>query len=380
MLTSKKLTLLHAVRGFAAFYVVVFHAKFALWSGGKEYLTKYPQKEWNLWDYLVFAVDMLSSNGTAMVIVFFVLSGFFISYSFDKNKWQLKDFYINRLIRIYVPFLFSLFFAIGVLFLVKEINPALADKNFDRQFNHELAAAFYNLNFKGLISSLFFLPFGKNDYIGFNMVYWSLLYEAIFYLLIPITINRLKPYLLFSLLTLGLSYFFSNKFPIFRYFLEFSIYFAAGLSLFHFIKARPGFKPLPALLFAGVLALCFGAVIGLGLINQIRLSHVVAGVLSIGLILYIINYEVRENFITTIFKKLGLISYTLYLFHFPVLILTYAILTKLTGEYLFYERIYWVGVLAAVLISYPVYFLVEDKSLRLISKLKRKPASVPVLK
>ncbi|KAA9327384.1 acyltransferase family protein [Adhaeribacter soli] len=372
MLSNEKMPLLHAVRGFAAFYVVVFHAKYALWSGGKDYISKFPRSEWGIFDYLTFALDMLSANGTAMVIVFFVLSGFFIAYSFDKNAWPLKDFFINRAIRIYVPFLFSVLLAVGVLWVIKETNPVLTEPNVDRQFNNRIAAAFTNLNFAGVVSSLFFLPYGQNKYIGFNMVYWSLLYEAIFYLLIPVTINRLKPYLLISIGALFISSFYRTDFPLLRYFLEFSIYFAAGLSLFHYMKANPGKKPMPETLLQLVMIALFLATVLFGLLDWIRWGHILAGALSILLIIYIINYDVRENLVIRFFKKLGVISYTLYLIHFPILILLYSMLNKITGVFVFYDRIYWIGVAIATLVSFPLYALIEEKSIRVISTLKKK--------
>lgn len=380
MLSSKKLSLLHAVRGFAAFYVVVFHAKFALWSGGKEYLSNFPRSEWGIFDYLLFGLDMLSANGTAMVVVFFVLSGFFIAFSFDKNNWDYKSFYQNRIIRIYAPFLFSLFFSIGVLYLVKAINPALTAENQARQFNEELLAAFRNLNLKNLALTLIFLPSGKNQYIGFNMVYWSLLYEAIFYLLIPVIINRTNLYLLISVATFLAAFFFKVENPLILYFLNYSIYFAGGLVLYHYLKANPNKKPLHANLLIASIAILFFGVVFLALVNQIRFSHLLAGGFCVGLILLFMNYEIKGNFILSFFKKLGVISYSLYLFHFPILILTYAIFTKVTGDYVFYSRIYWIGVIASVLIAYPVYYLLEEKTLRFLSKLKTKPAHVPVHK
>lgn len=372
MIPSEKMLLLHAVRGFAAFYVVVFHAKYILWSGGKEYLLKFPRSEWGIIDYLTFGLDMLSANGTAMVIVFFVLSGFFIAYSFDKNSWPFKDFFINRAIRIYVPFLFSVVLSIAVLLIIKEFVPLLSQLNVNKQFNNNFIFAFSNLNFKGIVSTLFFIPYGNNKYVGYNMVYWSLLYEAIFYLLIPLTINRLKPYFILSLLALCVSFFYRNSFPLLRYFLDFSIYFSAGLSLFHFMKANPGIRPLNSIFLKFLILISFVGVILLGLTGLDRLSHILAGILSIILILFIMNYNIRENLIISFFKKIGVISYSLYLIHFPILILIYAILNKVTGQFVFYGRIYWVGVAIATLVSFPVYYFIEEKSIKLISALKRK--------
>ena len=72
---------LHIIRGFAALYVAIGHAKIVFWSGGKEYIKTYPVEEWAVFDYIVFAIDMLSSSAQEFVIVFFILSGFFIAFS-----------------------------------------------------------------------------------------------------------------------------------------------------------------------------------------------------------------------------------------------------------------------------------------------------------
>lgn len=108
MLNKEKFKLLHSIRGFAALMVVIGHAKFPFWCGGTEYVKKFPQQDWNFFDKLVFGLDMFSSNPALMVIVFFVLSGFFIAYSFENNKWKIRHFYTNRAIRIYIPYIASI--------------------------------------------------------------------------------------------------------------------------------------------------------------------------------------------------------------------------------------------------------------------------------
>ena len=50
------------------------------------YLEKFPRSSWDLLDYLVFGIDMLSSAGGVFVIAFFVLSGFFIARSLQMNR------------------------------------------------------------------------------------------------------------------------------------------------------------------------------------------------------------------------------------------------------------------------------------------------------
>lgn len=46
MIEKKRLNNLHAIRGWAAFLVVIAHAKYPFWSGGTEYLEKFPRNTW----------------------------------------------------------------------------------------------------------------------------------------------------------------------------------------------------------------------------------------------------------------------------------------------------------------------------------------------
>jgi peptidoglycan/LPS O-acetylase OafA/YrhL len=113
---------LHIIRGLAALYVALGHAKVVFWVGGREYIDKFPRSEWGIIDYLLFALDLFSSSAQEFVIVFFVLSGFFIAYSFDKNNWSWKGFYANRALRIYPPYIASAIFAVAVIFFINYYN------------------------------------------------------------------------------------------------------------------------------------------------------------------------------------------------------------------------------------------------------------------
>lgn len=46
MIEKQRLHNLHAIRGWAALLVVIAHAKYPFWSGGHEYLEKYPMSNW----------------------------------------------------------------------------------------------------------------------------------------------------------------------------------------------------------------------------------------------------------------------------------------------------------------------------------------------
>ena len=121
-LTYQELDVLHSLRGLCAFYVVIFHAKYVLWSGGTEYLKAHPRAAWGVLDYMAFGFDLLSSAGYEMVIFFFALSGFFIRYAQLRKHRAPLAFYRNRIVRIYPPYLISVLLACLVLTLLIAVS------------------------------------------------------------------------------------------------------------------------------------------------------------------------------------------------------------------------------------------------------------------
>lgn len=160
---SNRLEKLEAVRGFAALYVVFFHIL--------------PQK------ILLFGINVgyLFRFGPEMVIVFFVLSGFVIKYTYDKSKDKSFGFYfIRRFIRLYIPLL--IVFVMAYLIRCYE------------------AGGLANPEWKHLIGNLFMLQdvisLKPNvivpAYLG-NGVLWSLSYEWWFYMLFFVLATYVRP-------------------------------------------------------------------------------------------------------------------------------------------------------------------------------------------
>ena len=187
---------LHIIRGIAALYVALGHAKVIFWVGGEKYLQKFNRADWGITDYLVFATDMFSSSAQEFVIVFFVLSGFFINHSFTVNKWSMRDFYTARSIRIYLPYIASIFFSLLVFFLITIINPEIFSGKLTRVIDQRVVNSYNELDIGSLFLSILFLP--KTDYIACNFAYWSLFHEAVFYLLLPLIIRSKKSFYLLS--------------------------------------------------------------------------------------------------------------------------------------------------------------------------------------
>jgi len=159
---KNRLDKLEALRGFAALYVVFFHTL--------------PQKI-----YLAgINVGAIFRFGPEAVIVFFVLSGFVIKYTYERSADKsFKFYFIRRFIRLYIP----LFFIFLLGYLIKcYAEGSLADPEW-----------------KTLLGNIFMLQDVISQkpnvisaaYMG-NGVLWSLSYEWWFYMLFFALVSNVK--------------------------------------------------------------------------------------------------------------------------------------------------------------------------------------------
>ena len=119
-MTIKDNTLRHRIgfldglRGLAALYVMLGHARWLLWEGFSEGFVHHPER-YSLPGKIAAYASLSLYYGHQAVIFFFVLSGFVIhmrySQSILENKsaatFDLIPFLIRRLRRIYPVFLFA---------------------------------------------------------------------------------------------------------------------------------------------------------------------------------------------------------------------------------------------------------------------------------
>jgi len=352
---------LHIVRGLAALLVVVFHAKFVFWVGGTIY-----NKEVGLHGiggYLLFFLDMLSSCGKECVVVFFILSAFVIKHSFSSHHYSWRNFYTLRLIRIYWPFICSMIFSILILVIcVKYINPSIYTSTF-RQYNTRLSTAYNELSFQQIIKTVFLID--KGEFAGFNYAYWSLEHELIFYLLFPIY-NRLTKYTLPLIAVILASFFLITGWEIFYY----QLFFIAGLMLYHyFFTFSKGPVIKNKVINLALLAILFVGVNAANKIVSEKFSDMVTLVFSFFIFDYILYFIKGKN---KWLMKLGDISYSLYLNHLPILLLTYSVITLFTGSLVFYSRIpYYSGVIIALLLTIPIYLVTEKPSVAFLKRFRK---------
>ena len=375
VLSYQELDILHALRGFCAFYVVVFHAKFILWSGGTDYIKAFPRITWDIGKYVAFAFDVLSSAGYEMVIFFFVLSGFFIRYAQLKKHRPALKFYLNRVVRIYPPYLVSLLLGGGVIIYLGYAHPTLLTDAIGRELNAGLLTAWKELralNLVGVGRALAFLRPG-NVFLGYNGVYWSLLPEALFYLSVPLAFWRINYYYAISVAfyafgMIATTMHFNTGF-LGDFLFLFNGYFALGVGLHDVVTARPkwlsAFRRVDGIwLVLSILSLMF-VLIGAAGLHLRTLSGILASLLAVLSISTLLAGRVsRKNPLVRVFHEIGIFSFSLYLYHFPLLILTCAGLVVLTGHLVNYERYYWLGLPLVTAGCFALYYVTERLAVR----------------
>ncbi len=160
-LVKKRLTKLEALRGFAAFYVVLHHTlPKETFIGGREF------------DFYRY--------GQEAVMLFFIMSGFVIQYAYIRSADKsFKSFFLKRFLRIYIP-----------LFCVFLLSYTLVTINL-----HHLVS----IDWKTLAGNLLMLQDAPGiwhrvivePFLG-DIPLWSLSYEWWFYMLFFVVIYKFK--------------------------------------------------------------------------------------------------------------------------------------------------------------------------------------------
>ena len=338
----------------------------------------HPRTTWTVADYLLFGLDLLSSAGYQMVIFFFVLSGFFIRYAQHKKHRPAGAFYLNRVERIYPPFITSLLLAAGVLTLLATQVPQALTATAGRELNTTLAQAWAELrafNVVGAVRTLGFVRLGEH-FLGDNVVYWSLLPEGLFYLLVPLALRWVRWYYAASAVLFVVGLYLDWRGvrvnELARFALTYNAYFASGIALYDTVVTTtwlarvakvPRWLTLPGL---GVLLL---GLVALSLLKLTTASTLVAGVLAVLAISVLLAGHVRShNLLVRGLHKVGEFSFSLYLYHYPLLLIFYGGIVYYTGKLFIYSRIYWVILPVVTGIAYALYCVTERASVKFFRK------------
>jgi len=309
----------------------------------------------------------ISKYGRFGVELFFIISGIIIPRSIEKhNKKEriklLKIFYIRRIFRIFPPYFIiiscSLIFN---LFLFNSIN--------------------IENGINSYISSIFFIH---------NMVYpgqfpflcgaaWSLEIEMQYYLLAPILfliIYKKPKRLIFTLkIFFFLLFFIFNNIgyqPVVKSILSYAHFFILGEILFS-IKFQGNFQEkhfyfsllslISSYIFIYILKLNYKD--NLLLILFYKLIILLIIFTGIFYILYMNNLKIL---IIKIFAKIGTISYSIYLIHYPIIIIFGRYILTLTNDINFYFAfaLNVIIFLTVILFFSYAFFIVVERPLKLL--------------
>lgn len=350
---------LDGLRGLAALYVMIHHARLALTQSYQNGLNLHPEKyEW--YDKLMTYFFGLFKFGHEAVIIFFVLSGFVIHLKQSHKGYNLEDFkfiyYLKkRIIRIYPTLLASFLLCI----VLDYVGYLLTKESF--------FSIFGKYNYSSFFYNFFLIP--EAPIWGNNFPVWSLRHEWFFYILYPFLLWLTSKHFsisLFIITGLYISYVSGFVIPYIGSASYTLMIWSLGCILASFYTNNTSIKWIPYLLSIFFIY---------PFINNSEesrpFSDFVFGLIVMGgLAVIVLN---RGGMINNILKKsawLGTFSYSIYLLHSPFLNLYQKlILNYLPNRSLPYHLWY---VLLSVIVTLPVIYLIYYYTERIAINYKQK--------
>ena len=352
-------SILDALRGFAALYVCIAHARGLLWMGMGQYLKLHPYNTWKIYDYVIASLMSLTKLSGEFVIFFFVLSGFSIAHSLA-SKNDYLPFLKKRALRLYPTYLLGLLWASVVLIIAMVYSPQYFTGFLNNDnilfFRFQNSSNFFS--FKQIINNLLYNPNTKSIIAP----YWSLVYEVIFYLLAPLFILRLSWYVIISAILFVLGFFISSDSTLINYFTNYNFFFMVGIYSYHIIPTLQKYvKGISVPLLLTVSAVTLGCMIVIESISPDNIfSMLLSATLSVFLIANTLQKRIRINWL----EKIGEFSYTLYATHFQTILLlfiVYDLLGVIKTDNLSNPIIWITAVPISVIVAYLLYLVTEKK-------------------
>ncbi len=198
-LLRQTLGFLDGLRGLAALYVMIGHARWLLWEGYQAYLT-HPAQYTTAGKALVYGLALFR-YGHEAVLVFFILSGFLIHNSYARKlsanasppPFDYANYVGRRAKRILPPLLLGLLLTYGLDTVGTALGYSIYSQHTpSEQINQNVIS---HLDGRTLLGNLLFLETAYVPVWGSNGPLWSLMYEWWFYLLYPLfyALNRRGP-------------------------------------------------------------------------------------------------------------------------------------------------------------------------------------------
>lgn len=302
--------ILDRLRGLAAVYVVINHARALLFAGGAAAMQG---GDAGILDYLAIALLQLTSFGHEAVILFFVLSGFSMAHSIQDGQ-STVSFLKKRAIRVWLPYLAACALVLVVAGYVTAVAPDSVRLECARE--------------KGVLEWIGFALYLENCG-SLAAPFWSLPHEVLFYLMCPLLlISRRSTLAAFGValammlgggLIMGISFETYSQFA-FNFACRFLPILLAGAVAYHY------FDRLPRLGKFTWLALAVGAVgLAWGTNKILDLGDNVIADVGIAVATVLLLKSDCLDFVRRI-PNWGEFSYSIYLFHWPFIIVVAATL------------------------------------------------------
>ena len=304
---------LDLLRGTAAIAVCISHIRNYFFVDFRDILKP------NYFDIVFYA---LTSLGHSAVIIFFVLSGYLIGGKvinlYQKNKYNAKKYVINRLVRLWVVLVPALI----LTFLIDTLGDSITGgSGYNGVWNYlvpsgpSMSNSSESLSFRTFIGNIFFLQTIIVPTFGSNTPLWSLSNEFWYYMLFPIIIGLFyyKKTILKVILLMLIILFFSY-FPV--EIIGGFIFWCIG-SIASYLKPCNIFnKSLIVKIIISII------IFTLSLLSQLYLKNYIGDLLlSLGtglLLFFLVNINFNNYLIKKFSKFTSSISYSLYLYHFPI--------------------------------------------------------------
>ena len=364
---SDDLRFLDGLRGLAALYVMIGHARWLLWEGYSEGYLQHPDSYSQAGKALVYFFSIFR-YGREAVLFFFVLSGFVIHLRYARKlkaeghdaEFDWLPFIRRRARRLYPP----LFAAVALTFLLDSWGRFLGFAIYNQSTPYALinVSVVPHLGLVTLAGNLAYLMETYVPVYGSNGPLWSLKFEWWFYMAYPLFwwLTR-RSLALATILMVGLFVvsFQPTLWPIalLRDVFSAMLIWWLGVLLAESFVGRIQWR-MPAMMVG-----CFCLAILLVMLVGKPLNDLAVGLGFTGLLALCFELSRRNVLLIWLarLKPLGDMSYTLYVVHFPLLVFMSGWLMSRSQRHELPTDFSWVviGILGTMMIAFGLHFFLE---------------------
>jgi peptidoglycan/LPS O-acetylase OafA/YrhL len=360
----QSLLFLDGLRGLAAIYVVIGHARWLLWEGFAGFQSHVSQYTW--WNEILAYALVIFRYGHEAVLFFFVLSGFVIHLKYAR-QWQ-KDastpfdwfhYLKRRAWRIYPPLFLVFGLSYCLVIVGQNAGFSIYSSNSPYPLINENIKAVIDL--KTLLGNLAFLMDTYVPVFGTNGPLWSLKYEWWFYMVYPIIVSFNKRSI-FPATAMVILLFIASFFPAYWPLLLLNQ--IAGLLLSWWLGVILAEVFVGRVQYPWSKLLLLSPILGLGLLdlgknpvlNDTYCALGFAGVLSF---CFWLQSRGMSLIVLEKLKWLGDCSYTLYVVHFPLMVLISGFLIQKNGLLPTHFGFVVAVIFLVVLLAWLLHFVIE---------------------